>query len=161
MVNTINQDKTFLKYLKLGPKGAINSVFATIDIPENSVLVYMQGKIISAPDKYSIQIDFDKHLGGDSELIDDELCHSCEANSRINFSDLSIRTKRAICAGEEITINYCASEEVLANPFKCICGSLKCYGFVTGFKNLTPSQREAIKDDISPFLKNKYYYLET
>lgn len=156
MVNLRNQEKTFLKYLELRPKGSINGVFTNHDIPRGAVMVYMQGEIINARDKYSIQIDVDKHLGK-SELIDDELCHSCEANTRIEFSDLSIRAKRAIHAGEEVTINYCASEEVLASPFNCTCGSKQCYGFISGFKNLTPYQREALKDDLSSFLKKKYH----
>ena len=150
-----NQENTFLKYLELKPKGEIKGVFATLDIPEGAILIYMPGDIQNYRDKFSIQIDEYQHLGA-SELIDDELCHSCDANARIEFSDLSIRTKRFIPAGEEITINYCASEEVSANPFYCSCGSEYCCGFMNGFKNLTKSQREIIKDDISPFLKKKY-----
>ncbi|MBI1956847.1 MAG: SET domain-containing protein [Candidatus Niyogibacteria bacterium] len=152
-----SQDGTFLKHLGLRSDGSLKRVFATADIPKGAVLVYMQGDIVEYPDRFSIQIDANKHLSSGSHwTIDDELCHSCDANAHIDYSDLSIRAKRDIRAGEEVAINYCASEEIVENPFHCICGSRQCYGFVSGFKNLMPGQKKAIGDDLSPFLKAKY-----
>lgn len=146
--------------MKLEAKGVINAIFTTIDIPVDGVIWQMQGDIITKPDKYSIQIDFDKHLGSASKEentgLDDDICHACEANTKIDFSDLTIRARRNIKAGEEITLNYCASEEVLANPFHCTCSSVKCYGYVRGFQYLTTEQQQCLKEDLSQYLKNKY-----
>ncbi len=116
----------------------------------------MQGDLLQSPDKFSIQIDTHKHLG-QGRLIDDEMNHSCRANARIDFSDLTIRAKRGIASGEEVCLNYCATEDVLANPFECDCGTRTCYGVIRGFKYLTPHQRADIKDDISPYLRKQYY----
>ena len=155
MTNIRNQNETYLNSLELRQKGSVKCVFTKVDIPKGAILAFMQGDIQDFRDKHSIQVDENKHLGK-SGMIDDELCHACDANARIDFSDLSIRAKRDLKAGEEVAINYCASEEVSANPFHCFCGSKSCYGYVNGFKNLTAEQRLALKDDISPFLKKKY-----
>lgn len=67
---------------------------------------------------------------------------------------MGLVAKRDIASGEEITINYCATEDVLENPFTCDCGSSRCYGFVRGFRFLTQDQRLLIKDELSPYLRS-------
>jgi hypothetical protein len=115
----------------------------------------MQGELLGSPDRFSIQIDTNKHLGKGG-LIDDEMNHSCGANARIEFSDLTIGAKREINTGEEVCINYCATEDSLEEPFSCDCGSENCYGVVRGFRYLSPAQKRAIKDDLSPNLIRQY-----
>ena len=53
-------------------------------------------------------------------------------------------------------MNYCATEEELAEPFKCKCGSSDCYGLIRGFRFLSRSRQEALRDVASPWLKAKY-----
>ena len=56
--------------------------------------------------------------------------HSCEANSEIVFEPqrVVLRAKREILVGEEITLDYTATEEK-NNLVPCTCGSVKCRNF--------------------------------
>ena len=156
MVTVRDQCDTYIKYLELRPHGERTGVFATRRIPKGSILLKMQGDLLKSPNKFSIQVDTHKHLGK-GNLIDDEMNHSCKANARIEFSDLTICAKYDIFPNEEVCINYCATEDVLAEPFNCDCGTPKCYGIVRGFKYLTSSQRADIEDDISPYIRKRYH----
>jgi len=56
--------------------------------------------------------------------------HSCEANSEIVLQEQSVvlRAKRIIQAGEEITLDYCETEEK-NNLVSCACNSTKCRNY--------------------------------
>lgn len=159
MVTIRDQSNTYIKFLELRPHGKRTGVFAACRIPKGSILLKMQGDILKSPNKFSIQIDTNKHLG-EGNLIDDEMNHSCKANAYIEFSDLTIRAKYDIFPNEEVVINYCVTEDILAEPFECDCGNDNCYGKVRGFKYLTSFQRDNIRDEISPYLKKKYKICE-
>lgn len=145
-----------MRHLKIGPRGQRTGVFASCPIAKGAVIIRMQGDLLAFPDKFSIQIDTHKHLGKGG-LIDDEMNHSCDANAKIEFGDLTIRAKRKIETGEEVCINYCATEDTLANSFRCDCGSSRCYGNVRGCRYLSEEERNVMRDELSPFLARKYY----
>ena len=155
MVHIGDQEGTALEFLQLRPHGGRSGVFTTVAIPKDAIIVRMRGDLLRSPDRYSFQIDVNMHLGRGG-LIDDELNHSCNANARIEFSDLTLRASRDIASGEEICINYCSTEEVLAEPFVCDCGSESCYGEVKGFRFLTLYQQNSLKNMISPYLRSHY-----
>ena len=160
MVTVRDQRDTFIECLTIGARGDRTGVFTVASILKGAVIVKMQGDLLASPNEYSIQIDTHKHLGKGG-LIDDEMNHSCDANAKIEFTDLTIRAKRQITPGEEVCINYCATEDNLANIFRCDCGSAHCYGIVTGCQYLSREQRDSIKDELSPYLKRKYYVKES
>ncbi len=56
--------------------------------------------------------------------------HSCEPNlySRVMKGHILYMSKRAICAGEELTIDYRFSNQTRTVP--CQCGSAKCRGII-------------------------------
>ena len=156
MVTVRDQSDTFMRHLRIGPRGQRTGVFASCPIPKGAVIIRMQGDLLASPDKFSIQIDTHKHLGKGG-LIDDEMNHSCDANAKIEYADLTIRAKRQIETGEEVCINYCATEDTLANSFRCDCGSSHCYGTVRGCRYLSEEERNVMRDELSPFLARKYY----
>lgn len=141
--------------VELRPTGDRVGVFARVDIPAGTVILPLMGPLRIHPTRYSIQIRENVHLDAGGNL-DDELNHSCNASARMDLVAMSLIAKRKIARGEEITINYCATEDVLGHPFQCNCGSPGCYGFVRGFRFLTPGQRSRIQDDLSPYLKERF-----
>jgi hypothetical protein len=68
------------------------------------------------------------------------LNHSCEPNAYWNADRLLAR--RRIEAGEAITFDYEATEDELATPFRCACGSPSCRGeLVRGYRHLSHAER--------------------
>ena len=129
-------------------------VFATAAIPAGALILLMRGDLVGAPDRYSIQLSRDVHLRGEGSMAD-ELRHACEPNARVEIEGappVRITALRDISPGEEVTIDYCATEEALASPFACGCGSPRCYGEVRGFHFLDAGQRSRLAGWASPWL---------
>jgi hypothetical protein len=109
--------------------------------------------------RYSIQIDASHHIvtreTGRFEA-DDFLNHCCSPNAFLDTATLDVRALRDIEPGEEVCLNYCATEEELVEPFKCECGSPDCCGYVRGFRFLNRRRQGELKDIASPWLKAKY-----
>ena len=103
-------------------------IFATEDIPEDSVIFYLKGTITTQPTRYTIQMGPREHLNfpairrpnDDLNYCWQYLNHSCEPNGYMNTSEFTFRALRDIAAGEEITFNYLTTESEMAVPFNCI-----------------------------------------
>ena len=118
----------------------------------------MGGDLVDEPNSYSIQIDAATHIGKGGQ-INDELNHSCTPNAFVDFSNseqLVIRALKSIEPDEEVTIDYCASEERMTDTFECDCGAGNCYQQVRGYAFLDPDQREMLKSQLSPYLLTQY-----
>ena len=124
-------------------------LFASNDIKAGSVILYLKGSISRLPNMYSIQLSKDKHLdfppvrkpNDELDYAWQYLNHSCEPNGYVNAAEYSFCALRDIKEGEEITFNYLATEDELASPFECECGSEKCLGLIQGNKFLSGEQR--------------------
>jgi hypothetical protein len=57
MASIRDQHHTYIEYLELRPRGGRTGVFTTKQIPKGSILLRMQGDLLDAPNKFSIQID--------------------------------------------------------------------------------------------------------
>ena len=115
--------------------------------------------MVTERNRHSIQIDANHHIvtrEASRFEVDDFLNHCCSPNAFLDTSTLDVLALRDIEPGEEICLNYCATEEDLAEPFKCKCGSSDCYGLIRGFRFLSRSRQEALRDVVSPWLKSKY-----
>jgi len=60
------------------------------------------------------------------------LLHSCDPNLAVDVGAMEVRATRDIAAGEYLTIDYAASEDVIANQFACHCGAGVCRGWMMG-----------------------------
>lgn len=129
-------------------------VHTSDNIPAHTIILNLKGKIMSTPNVYSIQLGAKKHLNKGNS-IDDYLNHSCEPNCAMDIHKMALVSIQNINAGDELTINYCATEEKLANPFICLCGSLHCYGVIKGFDYLNRKQKKRLYSILSPYLKAK------
>ena len=112
----------------------------------------LTGTLTHCPDPYTIQIDTHTHLRPDGQLWR-YLNHSCTPSCRIDFSTWTLVTTRAIQDNEELTFNYLTTEWDMTAPFMCQCGALNCYGYVAGFRYLTPAQQVVLAPRCSPLVR--------
>lgn len=84
--------------------------------------------------------------------------HSCDPNCIHVFNQrgtFDYVARRNINAGEQITHDTSAYEyEVAHFSQKCLCGSVNCRGEVKGWKDLTATERESIREYTIPFLQH-------
>lgn len=123
-------------------------LFAKKDIIAGSIIFLLKGSVSRRPTKYSVQLSRDKHIdfpsvrkpNDDLDYAWQYLNHSCEPNGYVNAVEYCFCALRNIRKGQEITFNYLTTEYELAAPFRCGCGSAKCFGFIRGNKFLTADQ---------------------
>ncbi len=60
------------------------------------------------------------------------LLHSCEPNVVIDMAAMEAWAARSIQAGDYLSIDYAATEDVLGRQFACHCGSPRCRGWISG-----------------------------
>jgi hypothetical protein len=65
------------------------------------------------------------------------LNHSCQPNTIVNVTDLTVVAARDIHAGEELTFFYPSTEWEMDRPFICLCGAPQCVRLVAGAKYLS------------------------
>lgn len=135
----------------VGWRGGHRGVFALSEIPRGAAIVSVRGTIVRSPTRLSLQVGRNRHLVDCGPIVD-AINHSCSGNAFIDFDGLVMRSKRTIHRGQEVRINYCATEESLCEPFFCDCMSEGCYGYVAGHLLLSDEQLARIVDDLSPYL---------
>ncbi len=129
-------------------------------VARGEVLVSFQGFPPAAEkSRYSIQIAPRLHIvtrETSNYGPDDFINHGCSPNAFLDVSTLNVVALRDLEYGEEVLLNYCATEEELVEPFRCDCQSPDCYGEVKGFRFLSRPEKEALKEITSPWLREKY-----
>jgi SET domain len=134
-----------------GKKGLL----ALVSIDRNEILIDLNGEgTLLSPTRRSLQIGETRHVFGREETVG-YLNHSCEPNSFLDFSCLCVRALRNIPGGEELNVNYAATEYEMHDGFRCDCGSKTCLGMIRGFKFLTPDQQLELKPYLAPYLLKK------
>ena len=138
-------------YAALGASPHGEAVLAVQELAPDIPVFPLIGTLTHLPDTYTIQIGAYTHLLPDGQLWR-YLNHSCVPNCHIDFNTWMLVTTRAIHCNEELTFNYLTTEWEMVSPFVCQCGALHCYGFVAGFKYLTPTQQVLLAPQCSPSL---------
>jgi hypothetical protein len=152
-------EQSLQDFLVLKPTNGGIGVFTSSPVPAGAIIVYLMGVPCRRASLNTIQLSETLHID-ESGFIDAELNHSCDSNAFVDSSDLTrpaIRALMPIPAGSEVTIDYCASEAELAEPFECRCGSAGCYGTVRGYTSLSAEQRAALGERVSSYLQAGYY----
>lgn len=128
----------------------------TCAVAADEIIAPVPGIVRRSPSPYSLQIAGHLHL---DELGPVEgTNHACEPSAYVDFRDdglVRLRALRNLEAGDEVTIDYCATEWDMTSPFPCRCGSDACYGIVRGFRHLDPSRRAALLPTLSPYLRKR------
>jgi XTP/dITP diphosphohydrolase len=128
-------------------------LFANKNFKRNEIIVSFRGTIIPGPTKYSVQIDWGKHL--ESHPPAKFLNHSCYPNAGVKTNNRGypfLSAMRNIKKGEEVTFDYAMSEYNITPKFHCRCGSKNCRKLIGGFKFLDTKTKKKYKDFISSYL---------
>ena len=88
---------------------------------EENKITYFEGRETDQDTRYSLLLD-GKRIEPTGELK--YLNHSCNPNAY--FSDRWLVASRDISIGDEITIDYFATENMISYPFICHCGAENC-----------------------------------
>ena len=82
--------------------------------------------------------------------------HSCDPNCGIHVNETGAHdfiARRDIGINEEITFDYAMRNYgVDYFPKKCLCGSTKCRGTITGWKDLSDKKKTEYHDFAAPYL---------
>ena len=141
--------------LDVGMTHGKNGLLALVSIDRNEILIDLNGEhYFLSPARRSLQIGERKHVFGRDETVG-FVNHSCEPNSFLDFSCLCVRALRNIQRGEEVKVNYAATEYEMHDGFRCNCGSPKCLRMIRGFKFLSRAQQLELKPYLAPHLLKK------
>jgi len=82
--------------------------------------------------------------------------HSCDPNCGVRLNDeqaFDVVARQQIDAGQELTFDYAMRNFTIDHfPAVCLCGSPRCRGSVTGWKDLTAAQKAGHGDLVAPYL---------
>ncbi len=132
------------------------ALFALEPIASNEVIVEFEQNFIDVPTWTSMQVDEETHQDAtDRDALENYVNHACRPNGYIEFSTLTLRARRTIESGEELTFNYNTTEWNMTQGFQCKCGCQGCYGPVLGFKALNLKEQKRLEPWLSPFLLAK------
>lgn len=96
-------------------------VFANREYPDGSEVGEFEGYEVEKDTRHSLTIGGHKiEPTGPLKFLN----HSCNPNSY--FKGRKLITNRDIKQGQELTINYLATETHLTHPFKCKCNTKEC-----------------------------------
>jgi len=122
-------------------------------------LLALEGDLVARPTRYSLQVDEDLHVDVPAATPPADvrerhpwrfLNHSCAPNAVVR--DRAVFALRPIRPGDEITLDYNATEWDMSWPFPCRCGV--CDGAqIAGFRHLDPAARERLRPHLSPHLR--------
>ena len=65
------------------------------------------------------------------------LNHSCQPNTLVNVTNMTVIAARDIAAGDELNFFYPSTEWEMDRPFICLCGAPQCVRLVAGAKYLS------------------------
>lgn len=100
-------------------------VFAKKGFKKGTILFKLKGDVLDHPTRTSVQIGKHDHI---EDYTAGHMNHSCHPNAKVLKRLHAFVTLKNITKGEEITFNYNANEDNLANPFKCECCGRKICG---------------------------------
>jgi hypothetical protein len=105
--------------------GFQRSLKASRRIRQGETIVVLPQSSIPGPDQYSLEIYPGIHVDcSDSKA--GAINHSCDPNAFVKEN--RVVAWKCILPGDEITLDYKATEQNLAVPFECACGYKGCRG---------------------------------
>jgi len=123
---------------------------AAQDIAAGELVLELEGILVPAPTRYTVQIGEQSHLEVPDGVSWEQLLarypwrylnHSCAPNTRVaGPAGRSLVALVDIARGSELSFDYEANELEMAEPFPCRCGA--CDGhLVRGFAHLERSEQ--------------------
>ncbi len=130
-------------------------VFATQTFESgDTIMVGRIEKRLKANHSHAAQIgenEFVLHSG-----IIHKINHSCEPNCGIHVNETGghdVIARKTIADGEELLLDYAMRNyRIEYFPAQCACGSEKCRGQITGWKDLPDARKKDYQGFIAPYL---------
>ena len=119
------------KYKSLTTKRAHKKGEIICPIPSES--------LYDKPNRFTVQIGRDRHVEV-KELS--SMNHSCNPNTFLDTTRMSVIAAQDVAAGEELTFFYPSTEWEMSSPFICLCGATNCIHVVAGARFLPLSTLE-------------------
>lgn len=137
------------------PRGGLAGVFATrVFKPKALILAGAIEEVLDKPSARSRQVG--EHIFVTHRGLVDNVGHSCDPNAGVRSNDdggYDLIARRRIEPGEEITIDTAMCNYEIRPAFSpCHCGAATCRGRITGWKGLTPDQKQAYADFAAGYL---------
>jgi uncharacterized protein len=143
-----------------------DGLFAAEDLAAGTVVARLHGRLVDdvALSELFTAADLD---GGyvDTIMIDDDVNlvlepdqlvhygnHSCDP-SLWHLDATTIATRRAVAAGDELTIDYATQTVHPDFEMACRCGTAVCRGTVTGVDWTDPDWQERYRDHVVPAVR--------
>ena len=155
----------YKSYLKVLPSSTGFGVFTSVDIPPNSPLCEVKGKLLprSNLEGYAnhpalVQVGQD-HFYGPSGEVDDYFNHSCNPNCTLHIVGFRAiyYSLYQIPKNSELTFDYSTTSTDLKDEWlmNCQCGFVNCRKEISGFSYLPDQIKKEYKE------KNIFpYYIE-
>ncbi len=106
-------------------KGRVgDGLFSTRPYKKGEMVLKLEGEILDHPTRETVQLGKNKHIRDKSNGV--FMNHSCYPNTTIKHD--CVIAIRDIRFGDEITFDYCETEDKLSNPFICDC----CNNLIAG-----------------------------
>ena len=146
----MKSDNPSLRISAAGERGF--GVFAARRIEKDEVIFQFTGPELSfeeiADFSHAIQCDFDRFICA-SGGVDDYVNHSCNPNCGLRSTStrgLELFALEPIDVDAELSFDYSTCME-LEDPWPtCLCGSPRCRGKVTAFRDLEVALRQSYRD---------------
>jgi hypothetical protein len=123
--------------------------FATEAIAAGEWAVELAPVFEEEPGRHTIQVDEARHQAYTAD-IDDFVNHSCNPSAVLDTDSLRLVARRPLVPGEEITLDYSASEWDMVEPFVCHCDGTP--RTIRGFRHLSLAERERIAELVPAWL---------
>ena len=134
-------------------------LFAHAAAAPGDVILEIDGEVLASPSVYSVQVGEQEHLHPHRDALANDdtersrwrfLNHSCDPNCWMDGRTL--RARRAIAPGEQLTFDYNCTEWSMDTPFDCACGA--CNGSqVRGYAHLDVEARTRRDAHAAPHLR--------
>jgi hypothetical protein len=134
-------------------------LLCTTGVAAGRHLLDIDGDLTECPGRHSLQVDDRLHVDVAGEHSTEEFLdrfpwrfmnHSCEPSALVRGR--AVFAIRQLDPCEEITFDYNTTEDEIAEPFDCHCGSHRCAGRIRGFRFLTRPDRERLRPRLAPYL---------
>lgn len=142
--------------LRRTPDGKGDGVLATrpFEAGETVMVGFLVGAL-AGNDSHATQVGpgrWARHGG-----LGPKVNHSCDPNCgvRLNVGEaFDFVARRSIGTGQELTFDYAMRNFTIDHfPGVCLCGTARCRGSVTGWKDLPASRKADYGDLVAPYLR--------
>ncbi|WP_041558918.1 SET domain-containing protein-lysine N-methyltransferase [Novosphingobium sp. PP1Y] len=116
------------------------------------VLDRFNGEVSADLLQHSLQVSPGMHVH-DTRFVG-YLSHGCEPNCRLDMERFELVALSDIDAGEVLTIDYAATEDVLYRQFACHCAAQRCRAWITGRAESANEEGRRILDGQAKPLKS-------